>query len=175
MAPRDIHQTDSRHLAKMMELSTETQRLWRPEEFGAILRHQLNAPLDYDLNTVDPGMTAKLQTWSTAGGQPLTTFGDLLRHPRPPLQLLEYLKQFGKTHRNDPESPLPRDIATLLYYAGIVVALIRCRRRITQLDDHSLRRGIEWAIAQPWVEESTRSIFREGLAFIVAHGSEATQ
>ena len=56
----------------------------------------------------------------------------------------------------NPASPLPRDIATVLYFAGIVVALTRCGERISQLDDAALRAGIEWAMSLPRLDEETR-------------------
>ena len=35
--------------------------------------------------------------------------------------------------------------------------------KITELDDAGLRSGCEWAIAQPWVDERTKSLFRQGM------------
>lgn len=168
MAARDIHKSDPHFLSKLMDLDTQSCHVWQPDELGAIFRHQLQAPLEFDLTTVDAEVEAKLKTLTASGDPPLKTFGQLLRHPHPPIELLKLTKEFGKAHRNNPESPLPRDIATVLYFAGIVAALTRCSQRITQLDEYSLRRGVEWVIAQPWVDESTRSLFREGLTLITA-------
>jgi hypothetical protein len=168
MSARDIHKSDPQLLAKLMSLDTEAGNVWQSDELGAILRHQLQAPLEFDLITVDTEVKAKLKTLAATDGPPLKTFGDLLRHPRPPIELLALTKEYGKIHRNTPESPLPSDIATVLYFAGIVVALTRCGQRISQLDDDDLRRGVEWVIAQPWVDEATRSLFREGLTLIPA-------
>ena len=97
---------------------------------------------------------------------PLETFGDLLRHPHPPLGVLKLMKEFAKVNRDNPESSLPTEIATVIYFTAIVLALTRCGQRITGLDDDALRRGVEWVVAQPWVDESTRSLFRDALTLI---------
>lgn len=173
MPTRDIHKSDPHLLSKLMDVDTDTQRVWQPEELGAILRHQLRAPLAFDLITVDTEVKSKLDALSATGGPAPKNFWDLLHHPRPPIELLKLTKEFGKVHRNNPESTLPRDIATLLYFAGIVVALTRYGQRITQLDNHSLRRGVEWVISQPWVDEPTRLVFQEGLAIITAQERKA--
>lgn len=140
---RDIYQSDPHLLSDLMGLDAQT---WQPEELGAIFRHQLQTSLAVDLGVTGPP----------------NTFGELLQDPRPPLELLIRTKDFGKQHRNDPASPLPHDIATVLYFAGIVAALTRCDQRITQLDDDSLRAGIEWVMALPWLDEPTRALFNEG-------------
>jgi hypothetical protein len=93
----------------------------------------------------------------------LKSFGDLLYHPNPLPELLELAKEFAKEHRADAESPLPREVATVLYYASIAAALARCGRRITRHDDATLRKGFQWGCEQPWVDEATRGLLREGL------------
>jgi hypothetical protein len=171
MATRNLDKSDSHLLAKLMSLDANEVRVWQPDELGAILRHQLQSLLEFDLTTVDGEVTTQLTTLANSEDLPLRTFGDLLRHPHPPLGLLKLTKDFGKLHRNDPASPLPRDIATVLYFAAIVAALTKLGQRISQLDDQSLRVGVEWVIARPWVDESTRTLFREGLAIIPTQGS----
>jgi hypothetical protein len=61
---------------------------------------------------------------------------------------------------------LPPEVATLLYYAAILVARRRHGQRITQLDDNSLRSGVEWSLQQPWVDQRTKSLFQEGIGSI---------
>jgi len=84
-------------------------------------------------------------------------------HPRSSLALLEMTKEFAKAIRNEPERGLPVEISTLLYYACIAAALVRCRKRITGLDDATLGKGFEWGRGQPWVDEATAGLFTEAL------------
>jgi hypothetical protein len=44
-----------------------------------------------------------------------------------------------------------------------VVARIRCAKRITKMDERSLRFSLNWALRQPWLDESTRGILQQGL------------
>ena len=153
-----------RSLAGLMKLTGDEPASWSPAELGAILRHQLAAPLEYDLRTIAPGgeqtisnMTATIKT----GPRP-KSFGDLIRHPHPPVELLGLMKDFARQGRDD--GTIPAEVGTALYYAAIVLGVLRHNTRITKLDDHSLRKGIEWTMGLPWIDESLKQIFAEGLA-----------
>ena len=78
-------------------------------------------------------------------------------------------KQFGKDHREDPDSAVPPEVATVLYYGAILAALLRRGERITNLDDAKLCRGARWAVDQPWVDERTAALFREALSRLQPH------
>jgi hypothetical protein len=125
---------------------------WRPEEMGAILLHQLSAPLETGLI---PGGAAPTRQM---------TFGDLLHHPLPPVEMLQRVKEFAKACKLAVDGPLPPEVAAVLYFASIIVARLRCGQRISKLDDDALRMGTEWARDQPWLDPPTRSIFDEAAA-----------
>jgi hypothetical protein len=156
-----VFETDSHHLAALLALDDDTKHLCRPEELGDVLCHQLNAPLDLDLGEMGEDAQAAIADCQHASERPLRTFGDLLSHPEPPLELLKRVKEFGKRHHRDPHSALPREIALFLYYASIVCALARCGKRITRLPDETLREGVEWFIGQPWISKASRALFRQ--------------
>jgi hypothetical protein len=88
--------TDLTRLARLLDSTVDDRELWRPEEFGAILRHQFKVPLCADLGGLDPRLGEKLEGLRTPDGRPLATFGDLLHHPVPPMALLELVKEFAK-------------------------------------------------------------------------------
>jgi WD40 repeat protein/predicted Ser/Thr protein kinase len=159
----------------MLALDTSTKYDWHRAELGSMLRHQLDSPLGFDLGNFAPESKATLDASHSTASTPLETFGDLLRHPHPPLGLLKVMKEFAKANRDNPESSLPTEIATVIYFAAIVVALMRCGQRITELDDDALRGGVEWVIGQPWVDELTRSLFRDALPLIGTDGAEPEQ
>lgn len=92
------------------------------------------------------------------------TFGRLFAHPQPPLVLLQQVKDFAKAHRDSPQSYYPRPLATLLYYASIAAALVRCGERITAMNDDQLREAFAWGLAQPWNREPLVSLLREAAA-----------
>jgi len=152
----------SQSLARMMDLEAGARGMWEPEELGAILEHQLAAPLELDLAGLDPGLAEKLRLARQADPR-IETFKDLLlHHPHPPIECLELIKEFAKVSRGRPEGTLPDEIATVLYFLSIVAGITKCRRRITHLDDAALRHGLDWALDQPWLGESTRRLFQEG-------------
>lgn len=163
---RDIRDANPEVLSKMMNLDSPPDQPWHPDDLAAMLRHQMAATVQFDLGALDRNPAMQLSNLSESQGLLLKSFGDLFFHPHPPIELLQLTKQYAKACRNHPDSPLPHEIATLLYFMAITTALVRCGERITQLDDESLRKGIEWAIEQAWVDEKTRALLREGLALV---------
>jgi RNA polymerase sigma-70 factor (ECF subfamily) len=149
--------TDVAALTRLLELPRQ------PVDAAAQLQHVLTAPLPLDLGAVDAALAGRARAWAEGHGLALRSFGELLHHPEPLPELLELAKEFAKENRNDPESPLSREVATVLYYASIAAALARCGRRITRHDDATLRQGLHWGCMQPWVDEATRCLLRDGL------------
>jgi hypothetical protein len=127
----------------------------------SILKHQLAAPVEFDLQTLDSGSQRLLRAAAACDGEQATirTFADLFHHASPPLQLLRLAKEFAKAHLNHPDSPLPKEISSILYYASISVALHRLGKRITWLTEDQLRQGVENALAQPWLDDRLRALF----------------
>ena len=152
--------TDPAMLSRLMALDAEGGG-WGEQELGDILRHQLRAPLLFDLGKLTPAGEVELRQFAHAGGR-IESFGDLLHHRAPPVELLVLVKEFAKSGRTGHGS-LPREIATLLYYASIAAALVRQGRRITRMEDAGLREGLRWAVGQPWVDEPTRQVLREAI------------
>jgi len=150
-------------LAAFMAAGQESSRLWRPEELGAIFRHQMSSPILVDLGGFDPATAARLKTLSHAQSLLLTSFQDLFQHPIPPIELLTLTKEFAKGNMDQPDSSLPNDVAAVLYYASIAAALVRLDRRISQLGDAELKRGLEWAKGKSWVEAPMRQLLEEAL------------
>ena len=137
-----------------MMLTVEGVDRWRPDEMAAILRHQLSSQLEADLAAADRAGLAP---------SPMT-FGELLHHLRPPVALLERVKHFAKASKAKSTGPLPPQVATLLYFASIVAARLRCDARISGLDDDAILKGTQWALAQSWIDPPTRTLFEEAVA-----------
>jgi len=154
--PADAHREDL--------LDPDSRAFWLESDLAAICRHQLAAPVQVDLSAVDPSIAPKLATVCGARGLLLRSFGDLLTHRNPPLELLDITRRFAKTLRVHPQSPLPPQVAAVLYYASIVAARVRCQKRITTLDDAELRVGLSTCLSYVWLEDPMRSLLNEGLA-----------
>jgi hypothetical protein len=156
-----IHAAASRKLAKLLEPTGDSPTIYHGANPAVILRHQLDAPLAEEL--ASPICGAEGRGEPLIGLDPsLRTFADLFHHANPPIDLLKRAKEFSKSCRANPDL-LPPEVATLLYYTAIAVARVRHGEKITQLDDAGLRTGFEWAVAQPWVDEKIKQLFRSGI------------
>jgi hypothetical protein len=147
-------------------LDPDSSVQWLESDLAAICRHQLTTAVQTDLAGLDPTVAPKLPGICVARGLLLRSFGDLLTHPNPPLELLQMTRRFAKAHQAHPASPLPPQIAGLFYYASIVAARLRCQVRISKLDDAELCRGLRACLAYTWLEDPLRSLLQEGLTFL---------
>ncbi len=157
-----IFQTNPQILARMMELEGNQPVEWRPEELGAILRHQLSAPIVFDLEAMDPQLANKANVLCTPNRQFLRTFKDLFHSAEAPLELLVLSKDFAKASLTHPDSPIPKAIAEVIYFASIAVALTLHGQRISRLDDEMLLRCFDRMIVRPWMDDETRDLFAQG-------------
>jgi hypothetical protein len=71
------------------------------------------------------------------------------------------MKDYAKAARRD--GSLPLEVATLLYYASLSLARLRCGESITDFDDAALRSGLEWGARRAWADNLVRSILEEQL------------
>jgi hypothetical protein len=156
----NIRESDPARLSRMLDFGS-VECPWQPEDLRAILRHQLTAPIESDLAASDEDVRMAFDSGGLPIGRP-ETFNDLLHDPAPPLKLLEMLKAFAKANMLHPESALPREIATILYYSAICAALVRLGRRLSALPAASLMQGIETALDWDWVDPATRELLEDG-------------
>ena len=158
-------------LAKMIDLGTDPQTLWEPDELGTILEHQLAAPLEFEVIGVDRARLDQLRAQSNAPEE-IQTFGDLLTHPRPPVGLLELTKQYSKASYSHLERPLPDEVTAVLYLASIVAALVTRGQRITRLGDDGIQYGLDRALRQTWLDDSMRELLEAGRRWIETRKEE---
>jgi hypothetical protein len=157
----NVQSSSPASLARIFEL--DEGPAWQPEELGAILRHQLEAPMQLDLGTIPEADQRQSALTSAARHPAIRNLRELFAHPAPPLEMLEAAKDLAKALRNRPDAPVPPEIATVLYFEAIVVARLRCGQTISHLDEPSLKKGVQWALAQPWLDEGSLQCFREAL------------
>ena len=155
--------TKLERLAKLLEFSEENKVLWDSGELAVILRHQLDSPIVRDLGTLPRAAAERLKRAVSARGLLLQSFAALFFPPDPPLELLVLTKQFSKAHHNNPDMGLPAEIALMLYYASIAVALLRHHERISKLDDAHMLEGLTWARDQTWVDLRMKQLFQDAL------------
>ncbi len=154
-------ETDNRRLAALFALEDQAAESWDASDLAALLRHQLEAPVEVDLGALPPDVAPKVRALAGAEGLTLRSFHDLFQHPHPPVALLRMVKDFAKLNRAHSRSALPPEVALVLYYAAIVAAALRCRQAISGLEPAQLRKGIEWTLGQPWLDPTLRPLFQE--------------
>jgi hypothetical protein len=164
-------QCDPRVLSTMLSFSDLDRNEWDPQDLQAMLRHQLNAPLYLSLGVLSAEVSHELRT--SVPESPQMTLGQLLHHPKPPLELLKLVKRFAKICRKDRDNFLPPEIGMLLYYASITVAQARLAESISQLPSESLLRGLKWLNEQAWMAPEMRPILGEGMAHLKLSTSQA--
>ena len=152
---------ENHRLAALFALDEQPSGPWDKTDLAALLRHQLAAPVEVDLGTLPPDQSPKIRSLAGAEGLTLRSFNDLLQHPHPPVALLRMVKDFAKLNRSHRRSALPPEVATVIYYAAIVVAALRCGQAISELEPAQLRKGLDWALSQPWLEDGLRALFEE--------------
>jgi hypothetical protein len=162
-------------LAALMATGEEHAQLWRADELAAMFRHQLSAPILVDLGSFDSRTASRLRTLTDAQGLLLKSFADLFHHPSPAKELLETVKEFAKANLDHPESGLPTEIASALYYTSIAAALVRLNERISKLSDADLQNGLRWAHQQSWLDDDTKTLLAEASKKISAAKGGAAQ
>lgn len=165
---------DSRMLEVFLDPDFEQRRIWHPQELGAMLEHQWKAMLKADLGGVSPQQARILRELCDAQGLSLKSYGDIFTHRLPPVELLELIKDYAKRNMARPDKELPEGIASLLYVLSVVVARVRCGKRITSQGDEAVRKNIEAVLAQSWVTPPVAEILREGLK-VFGEQSEASE
>ena len=111
-------------LARILDQNQKDTALWGPDEMRAMWRHQLRAPLDADLSTVQSANLAVLRLAPETSGFLDKSFENLLHNAKPSLSLLKVSKQFAKLTYRDAEDPQLKEIAAALYYACYAVGMV---------------------------------------------------
>ncbi len=170
----DFLRVDPVSLADLMDCRSDQQDIWSAGELHTILEHQLDADLQFDLERFDEAVGLDLpEMLRSVEGPPVHTFRDLFEHPQPPIKLLDLTRRFAKACRSRGDSPLPAEIATVLYLASISAAITKHDHRITSLCDEALRAALDWALEQDWLDELTRHLLHQGRAVFDFPGSES--
>jgi hypothetical protein len=157
--PDDVPPTS---LAALIELDEVIpQRVWREEELGAILAHELATPAWLEIGPLR--LSGVSPTSLGGGGIRLATLGELLHHPEVPLELLVRLKEFAKQQRHDPGSHLPEPVAAALYALAVAAAILRHGQRITRLPVDSVLNHLKWAVGRPWVDAPARQLLQAAI------------
>ena len=158
-----VFKSRAKELSALLAAGEEHSRLWRTDELAAIFKHQVSAPMLVDLRGFDPRIATRLQMLGESQGLLLKSFSNLIHHSSPPIELLELVKDFAKANIDRPESGLPSEIASVLYYLSIASALVHLDARISKLMDADLHRGLSWARGQAWLDDPSGQLLVQAM------------
>lgn len=161
-----IFKSSAQNLARMLDIEETEKSDWMPNDFGAMLRHQLAMPVCFDLDLMR--REANKRTRWEEGANPPHTFGDLFRSAGGSVDLLVLSKDFAKASLAHPDSSIPQAIAEVIYYCSIAAALVHYGKSISQLDCNALTLCFQRALNQPWLDESLKPLFQGAISRINA-------
>jgi hypothetical protein len=163
-------------LARLLNVEPGAVDPWGAADLAAMFRHQLAAPVDFDLSSL-PAEEANPETVAmaleqSASGQ-VGTFAALLTHPQPPVDLLRLSKDFFK-HRaaQFPKGSPDWQLAYCFYLLTILVGH-QHRIPLSTLTPAELRQAADWALQQSWVDNSARALIERVRAQLAGPGHAA--
>jgi hypothetical protein len=160
-------QADPHALSTMLQTNPGHRHEWSQLDLRDMLAHQLAAPLHLALGPLSAEVTHFLETGQGPFDSGIT-LRELLAHQSPPLELLILVKRFAKICRRSPDNPLPSEIVMFLYYASITAATTQLNEAISDLNDASMIRGLQWLCAQPWMSGEMRTMLQERLDVLLS-------
>jgi hypothetical protein len=126
-----------------------------------MLRHQLDAPLEFDLSSLElKGREARDRDKTLTGTTniQIQTFRDLLFHQQPPLEALKLAKEFFKWRTQSCEKESPVWKVAYLFYLLCLLASGERAAQLTSLGSKDQLKGAKWALAQTWVDQPTKRL-----------------
>ena len=162
MTQPDLDHCQAEQLATLLSSCGDTLHTWTPDDLAAILQHQLSLDPETDIETYVSRGSPGRRTKPTGEGR-FDSYTAFFQQKAPPLDLLRCVKDCAKAAVRDPDAPLPDDVATVIYFVAIAVALTAHGERITRLNDEGLRWGFDWSLKQTWVADALRPLLTAGL------------
>ncbi len=150
---------DPRKLGQMLDLAQED--VSEVQDLRSVFRQQMREPMS--------------QTVCCSGAQPARriqsevsefSLAGLLSSSSPSLECLGACKDYAKACLQHPDRSLPQEIARVIYFACIAAALLRCRQRITKLEDGTLMESFRWCLEQDWCFDELSSLFEEAIGYL---------
>jgi hypothetical protein len=174
----DLTETVSRltslGLAALFELGTDTDTQ-SPHARQESLDHLLSIPIERAVNQLPRALAGRLrrqakelQIARRLRESGLRTFGEMLRHPRPDLEMLKFAKDFGKAVAIHEQTAWPRRVGEVLNYAAYAAALVRLREQVGKLTDADLEKGFQQLASRSWISGEIKDLFGQARAKLAA-------
>ena len=163
---RVVFKSTPEQFSRLMRLDETAPEAWERGDLAAMVRHQLSATLEFDLNTLKLDARERTELAHSGGAaarSSFRTFGDLFQASHPRVDLLQFSQRFFKQKVTERAKGSPEQkVVYLFYLLSIVVARIRAGARISKLSDAALLAGIQSIMNRPWVDQQIRELLVEG-------------
>jgi len=159
----NFDQQPPERVAGLMDQGSGNPPNWTDAELGAVLRHQLDTPIEAEVVGLGAAAAAKLQAICAGEDQGATTLAGVFNCADPSVAMLQMVKEFAKTLLEHPDTALPREVAGILYWTSIAAGMVLKRSRITRLEDGALEAGLSWAASREWLDGRCRELIETAL------------
>lgn len=132
---------------------------WNKADLPRLLKHQLGLPLESLTSLVPNGGTPDITAMLEREQQP--SLLDLFTSANPSLESLEQVKVLCKGAAQAVDPTLPKEVATILYYAAIAAAKLRKGESISSASPEALAEGLFRVLAIPWCDPQLKQLFAE--------------
>lgn len=160
-----IATTQHSSVAFLLGLESETDQR-SPEAKQEALEHLISIPIEIGLNRLPSALGdklrrrgAELEVVSRARETGINTFGDLLNHRHPPIEMLKFAKEFGKAIVHSGKTVWPVEVGQALNYAAYAAAFVCWRERLGTLSKADLEKGFRKLAARDWIPPNLRELF----------------
>lgn len=142
-------------LDSLMDVMGRKDPIWEQSELGEVLKHQMAAPLLVEERAFAGAEESK--------GNPAPTLASLISVPNPPIALLEKVMRVAAVRERRPGHLVPQEISTILRFACIATARVRCGQMIGDVDEEVLRKRLLELLKIPWLVPELRDLFEQTL------------
>jgi len=87
---------------ELLGLGLTAKAPWQPGELKVLLQDELASPLEFELGALPTSEARQVVLRAKAQGLLVRSLGELLRHPKPPLELLVLAKDYFKRNESHP-------------------------------------------------------------------------
>ncbi|MEZ4601225.1 MAG: hypothetical protein R2940_15655 [Syntrophotaleaceae bacterium] len=150
-------------LYALLDVEHDANIPWAAGDFKAILEHQLHTPLISESERF--GEISRQPAERVAGRLSVLscrTFQDILQHPSPSVEVLQWIKDFAKAAvKND--SDLPKEVGRVLYILAILRAQATHRACITTMPPLEIKNEAYRSLTFPWLPDGIQKLIRDSL------------
>jgi DNA-directed RNA polymerase specialized sigma24 family protein len=165
-----VSSLNSSALATLFHLGRQTNPR-SPEALQESLDHLLTIPFENAVNQLPMELAKRLRQHAASLGlvkhapeTGISTFGDLLRHPQPPIEMLKFAKEFGKAAIVHGKTEWPKRVCEVLYYGSYAAGLARRGKQIGKLSKSDLQEGLTKIAGRAWIGREIRILCEQAAA-----------